>query len=590
MAILPASPRIALRIPNAIHAGSSFVALVEIAARTPVKLDWIDARLRTTERCVLAATAESRTETLVALDARLFEGGVLDAGTHSLRARFELPVETAPSMTHALATIETQLAIQASIPWWPDARATYVIPVRAAPRTLEPAPYRAVNQTTGSDAPRVELSLASRAIAARGVISGAVAFFHRDPRAIAGAQLTLRASARLRSRSGHGESRSAPAYTIPLPASIRGDGTPVPFAVRVPDDVTPSFASRSVALEWELAVERRGLFAMHTWLVVPIEIVETGDVPDRSERLEVPPIGDARLAAMFAAVAASEGLGQRAGELTGAEGAVSFRIRRAASAGTDTTLIAELVLPRIGIGLSVEPDRMLAGLIHGDVAIGDAPFDRAYRVQARDPEQARAFLTGLTALFADGALTRLDDHFAVLTVSDPALDPLPLVAFVARVRAFARAIEDAIARVPPPTGFDADPAAWAEVARALGGRAVLGELSVAGRIGESEVAIDTRLATHEHLLRVRPSPSIPGDVELTMEDPRAAPPRALAEALLALPAGARGLEIVAGEARLRLALPHVGGRTRSDPRGALRAASLLSRLGTLLAPARGPFR
>lgn len=595
MGLFPVAPRISVRTPSVIYAGQTIETLIEIDAPADVRLDWIDARLETTESWTDGSGdgSTSRSDRHLALQARLFEGGVLRAGQQAHRVRFDLPAWLPPSLAIGSARVATLLKVEASIPWWPDKRATFEIPVRSAPRTFAHAPYRATNQASGGATPRVEISLASRSVPARGVLAGAVAFFHHDPRVTEGVHLALHAVTRLLVRGGSEHRRGVNAYDIALPRGVPVDGTPVPFKARLPDDLAPGFASSAMALEWQLRVEKPGVLGTSTLLAVPLSVIEPGG--DATEdALVVPPIGDARLAQALADVARELGLGAEDDALIGSSGGVGFRIRRAVSAAHGTSLAAELALPRLGLALSVERTRFLPQLLQGDLAVGHDALDVAHRIDARDRDQARPFLADLAELLADGSLVRLDDDRLELEQRDVGLDPETLIAFATRVRELATAVDEAIAGIVPPSVIDADLEAWADVARALGGRFVAGDLSVVGHAGESEIAIETDLEAREHVIRVRPSPAIPEDVELRIAAPRdegKTHGAALAGLLVAMPEGARELVISGGRATVRIPCAALADRrSRSEPRAAMRAASLLTRLGQALAPARGPFR
>lgn len=601
MSLFPVAPSLRVRLPGAVHVGRLCVAQILVDAKEAVELEWIDARLECVERWQIGAGDSRvwRRETLLSLGARVFAGGVLPAGSHVLPVRFDLPASLPPSLDVAGATIETLIHVQASIPWWRDARGSFVVPLRAAPIAIEPTPYRATNRARGTDVPRIEISLASRVVPARGVLSGAIAFFHHDARAIRGAVLSIAASARLFQRGGYEHRQSATAYTVALPADLPADGTPVPFRVRVPDGMVPTLASRTMAIEWELRVERPGTLRTATWLAIPIEVREAGDLGDDALGHEVAPIGDARLASMLEATAAGLGLAVEGSAMIGSVGGVGLRITRELRPDVGSALVADLELPRLGLGLLVEKTRWLPRLVSGDVEIGHSAFDAAHRVEARDPEQARAFLGPLADALAEGTLARLDDDHVRLERPDPTLDERSLASFADHVRAVASALDDALAHIVPPTAVEADLEAWRETARALDARLVVGDLSITGTLGESSVVIETRLDPRgpEHVVRARPAPPLPEALTLSVDEPStgratagAAHGPAIAELLSAVPDTARGLVIAAGEVRVRLPLATEGARPRTDPLSALRVATLFAALGARLAPARGPFR
>nr|MDQ3036078.1 hypothetical protein [Myxococcota bacterium] len=518
MSLFPVAPELRVRLPAAVHAGTAIVAEISIEAREAVRVEWIDAQLECTDQWSIGSGKShvSRRETLLSLRARVFDGDELTPGTHLLRARFELPASLPPSFAHAWVKTETLIQVRASIPWWPDAVRSFVVPLRARSRPAVPVPYRGTNQESGRDRPRIELSLASSHLAARGVLSGAVAFFHHDASVVRGAYLALEAHTRLRARGGRDHVRQAVAYTVALPPELPVDGTPVPFRFRLPDDVAPNFASRASALEWRLVVQGARLFGTTTWLSVPVTVVESSELDASVAALELPTIGDARLEAVLEHTAGALGLSVRDGCLIGERGAVGVRITRTIRSALGNVLVAELALPRLGLGLSITRARMLPQLLQGDIEVGRPAFDAAYRVTARDPAQARALLGELAEVLGDTAIVQLDDERAVLEQADPSLDEASLDRFTRRALALAQALDAAIPTIVPPSGVDVDRDAWAEIARTLGGPFVAGDLSVCGSSGASEVAIETRFDRQgratDHALRVRPAPALPADL------------------------------------------------------------------------------
>jgi hypothetical protein len=595
MSIFPSVPELRLRSPSVVHAGESVVAEVLVTARDAVELEWIDVALscRATSR---ASTETAYSRELLSLGARIFEGGRLVAGTHALPVRFELPSSLPPSYSFVMGAVETKLRVHASVPWWPDARATFSIPVRAACGSpIEPEPYRVTNGVASHGAPRVELSLASRVVAARGSLIGAVAFFHPQAGALEGAELALIARGRAWAGMGTRVEAGEVEFAAALPYRPRPDGSPVPFHVQLPHAAPPTLRSWPLAIDWSLAIQRPVVFGKTRWLTVPLEIREVGD--ERGARLpthDVPPIGEARLTADLARTAGSFGLATEGDALIGALGDVRWRIFRAHDVSQGTVLRAELAYPPLGLGLHVEPAVGLAAVLWPQHVTGVSAFDLAHRIEARDRAQGQAFLVEVAPLCEGRAIERLDDERCVLREIDRTLDDASLGDFTEHVQAVASALDRAIAAIAPPAAIEADLGAWSEVATTLGTRLVAGELSVTGMLGDSEAAIRTELSPDAaaHAVRVRPSPPLPPGLSITAVDPRTVDSTALAAVLAtALPDTARDLVIGGGVAALRLPLvPIAEGRWRSAPREALRAAAVLARLGAALAPARGPFR
>lgn len=598
MGLFPKAPEIAVRLHGPVRAGQHNEIEISLTARESVDLEFVDATLEIVESWALQhELEEARSETLLALSARLLGRGTLERGAHSFRRSFELPSTIPPTFELRWAKVECRLTIHASIPWWPDSRAAFLIPVRAATRDVPVAPYLLTNGATGGSVPRIEVSLASRHIAARGVLAGAIAIFHHKREAVTGTRLALRARTALRRRVGGAFEREAVAYTIALPSSLPVDGTPVPFRFQLPDEVAPSLRSMALELDWQLLVERPLAFGTDVWLEAPITILESEALEAATRAIEAPRIGDERLSAVLADVAHRTGFRVEGSALISEERGTRIAIVREQRAA-GSVLIATIDLPArgLGLGLIVERARPLARLLEGDVEIGHPRFDAEHRIEAREAAQARAlFSAGLVDAIPRGALVRLDDQRAILEQLDPTLDGAALARFARAAAGVAWALEAAIARVPPPGGIELDQAACAEVECVLASRWRLADLSIVGHLGASEVAISARFDRARPIalaLRVRPSPELPASLELRARSPRAeanaileSHGAALAAVSAALPQTARAFEIAGGFASLELPFDR-----RPDVRAALEAAQALASLAASLAPQRGPFR
>jgi hypothetical protein len=156
---------------------------VDLTADRPTKVDRIDVRIIGHQgwRVSNGKTTTGFERDVPTLGKELCGPTELAVGTRTFPLLFRLPTGTAPS--HAISPAFSSLVVEihVSIPWWPDGRYKFAVPVRIPP---PPAVARTALVTRHPfDAkpgqPRLELSLASTTLAAGEPIVGSVAVFHR---------------------------------------------------------------------------------------------------------------------------------------------------------------------------------------------------------------------------------------------------------------------------------------------------------------------------------------------------------------------------------------------------------------------------
>lgn len=530
-----AKPEVSISAPTTLFVGQPFVMEIDIKtdARHEINVEYIEATL-TGDQGWAVGSGKSRVTQQVKfpkLVQRVMGAGVLPAGqTTRFTAQFVLPPGTAP--THALdpAWSKLKLRIHISIPWRIDGRYNYEFDVRVPPpEHVERTPFaiRSTPLTAAPDKPRIELGLASTRLIAGETLVGTCAVFHLDDREERDVELTLVPMLQLLGRGRARERRGASrGVTITLPPGSAGTG--VPFELPIPKTLVPTFETVSHTLQWWLVARSGSFFGGKVDISVPLEIVDASAAATTAKLTSAPRLGDEQVATLFATFAARNGW-QGAAEIPDEDEAIAgqfaierevgdahLRIAYAYRGPEGTFLTARIGNPLLGLGLSVSPSSSLRHVFFKDVEVDISPWDRAHHVVARSPAQTIPVLRGIvpTLMKASrlGTLVRWNDDELVFERPVSVVDESDLEWMASNLAAVAMVVLAAQRTVMPPPGVTTDLVAWQELAVRLGGRLIVGDLSIDGTL--DGVPVDIGLAwTEDHR---------PTSVHVTVGDPEAA--------------------------------------------------------------------
>ncbi len=272
--------------------------------------------------------------------------------------------------------------------------------------------------------------------------------------------------------------------TVELSRGGLPDGQALPFQVAFPDGAPPSIEASLVEVRWHVEIRAVVALGHDVTLACPITVFRplSGAPRGASQGTRVPPVGRERRALVWAESARRNGLASDAEEermtldVPGASLTVTLEPRKAAG----LALVAAVAWPRLGIDLAIAERRWVDAWSGGVVPAGDPALAERFTVRGREAAQVRAFLGG-------GALGRsvlpfdeaaIGDEGASLVSPGTAQSVQELDTFVARAVAAARALGEAAQRVPAPAAMAAYVPAWRAFAAAMGGRLVLGEMSI----------------------------------------------------------------------------------------------------------------
>ena len=529
MSLLKTRPEILLNIPRVIIPGDALSARVVLRCSEPVPIDGLSIEL------VGSGVWHSQTEHgphrhtlgLVRMVGHpVTERTELGAGDHGYVVTFEVPQDALPTFSGGRLSVEWEFRVRADIPWWPDAKATFVAHVapRPSPQVAEQVRVFA-SDTDGPQGikPYVEVSLGEAVSGHR--LEGTLALSntaHNDYQAV---EFRLTSSetvpAFFSSRTAQHEHQR---WQIPL--SSPGENELIRFQLQLPS-IVPAFETQKLSLSWTLEMRLRLGWALDTTLWIPLQI-RTPAAGERTETIAPLAVGSDRLAQVWQAAGRATGFNYRDAELSREIGRARLVIRREHRGRAGLRLLAEARYPDLDLGLCVRDGRL---------ATRDAVQSEIVASHT-DPKRA-----GLT-------LEHADDTRIVFSIDDPGTRLRSVTHAADRFASLWHAFETALESLPAPADLaDAVPA-FAAAARRLGGDLDVASMDIRGSRNEIPFALEIRWddAGRPHtLLEVRPAFPIDARWHQRWSDGPLAP---LPGGLEPLIAGTRSIAIDAEAIRL----------------------------------------
>jgi hypothetical protein len=456
-------------------------AEVVLRSRSETPIDAVEARLRGVEqRGITSSEASLLTHAHVDLVARTKEA-LLTPGEHRFRFRFDLPRSAPPQYTSRTARVLYDLEVRVEIPWWPDRTARFLVPVAAVPTSAAHAPAAFCTDARGPQetALYLEASLDTTSIAVRGTLRGAVSASNVALHRVRRLDLAL---VQRECPRGVREGVEARRYVVKLASGPPEDGKPIPFQVQLPADAPVSFQGALIEARWHLEIRAVVTLGSDVTLVVPFTVhrAPDGAVDAGAMMRRVPPVGHQRRALVWAEAARNLHLsydadGERMSRDLGRV-ALGVTLERKASG---LALTAAITWPSLGLGLAVTERRWLDAWAGRACSIDAPAFAERFTAKGREDAQVRALLgpalRGWLLRFDEAAM---DDEGATLATASAAQSVEELSAFVALASRTAEALADALDALPPPAAMTAAAPAWRAFASTIGGRFVVGDMSI----------------------------------------------------------------------------------------------------------------
>jgi hypothetical protein len=447
------------------------------ASETPI--DFVELRLEGQESMQFGRYGASH----VFLRQKVLHGArALGVGEYRLAGRFELPASLVPSYRGAAANVAYSLDVHVSIPWWPDRRQRFMIPVAPRPAPFAPTPRTFLSTLEGpkGTAPFIEVSLDSTTLEIGGELAGAVSIANTRLASIRGVDLYLVGTERTTQGYGSVEARRLRWRLLDRSPE---EAMPVPFRVSLGRGIGIGLVAHLFELSWHLEVVADVVWGFDARLRVPVTLVApaTGATSARKDaRRWVAPVGRARRALTWATVAEKHGLAVDAEQerMTATVGAIDLAIALQDRGALGLYALATLRWPDLGLELHVEP-RSLTDLFVREVDLGPGDAARRVTVRAREDAQVRAVLGGeVLAALAAFKEVHLDDEGGTLAAPGGAPTVAQLETFVTGALAATRALAFGVARVPPPQAMAPNVPAWGAFAQGHGARLAVGAMLI----------------------------------------------------------------------------------------------------------------
>jgi hypothetical protein len=445
--------------------GSPFEVEVVLTSKSNTPVDEISFTLVGAERYDYGKTEQRRD-----LVRQIGRHGprLLTEGEHRLRTRFDIPRDAMASFQGERASVGYALEVHVSIPWWPDVRNHYLVPVGWRAQEwpeLRPGVFASRRGLHG-DRPYVEMSLESSVVAMGGEIAGAVSI--QKGSKVHGVAVSIHGYEADRL---YGLRREIRSFHTRVHEGAPPEGVAIPFWFKLPKEVTPSFRGQVVAVEWEVVATAVLEWASDETVRVPITVTGPTEVP-QPKRGWVAPVGRERRAAVWRTVAGAQGLACDAENerMSGSFGPVSLVVHLEQRGSHGLFTVGRASWPALGLDLRLEPrawaDRAMRELVKSDLA-----FDDRYVAHGREQAQVASWLTReVVEALARFEEARAHDTGAVFAAAAQNVDPERLEAFVASARAAAAVLAEAFAGVRPPAVMAGHLAAWRAFAERHGGR------------------------------------------------------------------------------------------------------------------------
>ncbi|MCB9755710.1 MAG: hypothetical protein H6713_37745 [Myxococcales bacterium] len=492
MALIKKRPAIKLLAPRVIPSGTPFRVRVVLDCPEPLEVNSVSVDLEGSEVWFTSSQyGRHRNESrLCRASVGVVSKTKLGAGLHQYDVTLEIPPEFPGSYAGSALRIEWSVRIHVDIPWWPDARRTFLVNVVHPGHEDERATDKLVHVSakggpTG-EAPYFEVMLRSREIAPEGALEGAIALSNVATNKYRAIEFRLVAAERLPSlvieNVHHNE-----VGRWRVPAERAGEGEPVRFKLNLPSNIVPGFRTHSAGVRWFLAVEVDVPWKLDPKVWIPLNARSRGLASEGIEPAALA-VGSERVELVWREVARRTYYNHVDGVLQREHGHVHVELRREHQGRRGAIVVGELTYPDLGIGLV---------------------RDGRERLRARDRGQTDHLAAGLDdALVAAGWPTAADDRRLRFELDDPGHRVEPLERFAILVFAVAEAFESTRRELPAPAAIAEQLADWTRAARALGGH--LDHAAVRVTASRAEVGLTLRAGfkpggeIDRYVLEVRP--------------------------------------------------------------------------------------
>lgn len=515
--VIKKRPRIRLRVPRTVAPGETFTAEIHLHAKREVDIEYADVSLVGYEGWRYGES--SATREVCRLGVRACDARTLTKGSNRLTVRCTIPEESPSSYSGAAAYVRYRIDVHVRLSWWPDAKASFEVKVRASDESVgEGVPRIYTTNTSGPKGtkPHVECSLATDAVAPGGEVVGNITLYNVEHNPYRDVMLSLIARERLLhsngTHAGHADSR----FTSRIAIEPRFDGESHSFRLKIPDAAIPARQHRTWRLEWLFEIEARA--RRNAMLRFPIRMLPRVVDPDPAVRLAAPTIGQARVATHWINVGERRGFTFANMGLQQSRKDLKIEVHRDHRGDEGTFLVARFTFPRLGLDIEGGLRRGLRRLALG-VGLGGGDFEKQHWVKGREDRQVADFMHPLVAVLKPFALERLVDTQMEIAREGSGHSEQALEHFVLDVIAVADAWTKARDAMPAPMEMREARQSWATLGRRLEeGRFDAGDMRVRGKLDGAPVEVVTEWkGDTASLTRIALTPDDPVDAEHCFE-------------------------------------------------------------------------
>jgi hypothetical protein len=503
--------------PERLLPGMTLAADVLLTGQSRTPISAVDVAFRAVERYFSGGNERLHTHVH---EATRFPGFVLEEGARKLlHCEFDLAPDHPRTLNGSSMRFATELVVHVDIPWWPDAELAWTLDVAGTPKTPASRPEVYAHPRGG---PRgnelgMEIAVQRSEFLPGETVQGQLVLTNCAHHPVKRVEVRLINTEDVKV----GWPRARQQLDVVGPISIF-EGAPFDderyaFELRVPRGATPTMLGAFASLVWHLEARAHVEGEPNIEMQVPLTVHTPGGAAPLSRPRPstfAPLFGAERRRELWVRVAGKHGLlfDLRPEHLTGTVGAVSIDVALELRKGTLWT-VATLQCPDARLDLEVN-ERTWLDVLRPNPSTGHEAFDERFLHRARDPQQARAFLSeALREALLPFSRATLDDGGAMLASPGDGDAPDELDSFVKHVMLAARALSESTASVPMPEGLEPCRAAWAAFAASLGATFFPGDCSIRGaKVRDFEAELATLFdgakprATVARLLLPRPAP------------------------------------------------------------------------------------
>jgi hypothetical protein len=464
--MLPQRPRIIVRLPSRIYPGDRVEALFELTSKRQQLLEHLDIFFSGFEAIWNYKNNYRSKNLLVQQSYRLGSKLTLEKGKNDFKCSFNLPPDLPPSYQNQRYQVQYEIEVHAALSWWLDAKDSFIATIKSPPQNLTGrAQLAATAHAFQGREPYIEASLSSNICSVGGYCIGAVSLgnvalnrYQKISVGLVGLQSTTPFQPEDIEEVLH-------RYTE-LPVNIPEEGKALPFRFQIPPDLSPSFVGRWGKLQWCFEVRANISRKSDCVLRIPITLLPQA-LNSEATTVPVPPtVGVARVQNIWSQVAQRFSLQFKDEEISGQQAGCQISIIREPRPN-GFYLVGRLTFSSLHLQLQIQPLSGLGRLFAQSITFQIPRWDQRYRVQAREEEQARAFVEPLILNLDQFDSLHTTDTFLIVEKRDSGQNEEQLRQFIQQLLSITKLIKESRCNIPAPALLREGLDDWRQLAHQL---------------------------------------------------------------------------------------------------------------------------